>query len=118
MTSTRPMNPKPIAKPLDGEHVAGVYPRSAEELAVAWHRRLNLFTGRALTAPALAVEQIGRAGQFALRGQVLSPGIVQGLEAVLDPTTTTDLVGETTRDITRYYINISQGLGIAASGED
>jgi len=112
------MNPKPIASPADGEHVAAVYPRSAEDLAVAWHRRLNLFKGRALTAPALSLEQTGRAGRFTLRGQVLSPGIVQGLEAVLDPTITTERVGEIDRQITQYYFNISQGLGVAASGED
>jgi hypothetical protein len=114
----RPMNPKPIVSAADGEHVAAVYPRSAEELSVAWHRRLNLFTGRALTAPALGLEQVGRAGRFALRGQVLSPGIVSGLEAVLDPNVITVRVGETDQQITQYYLNISQGLGIAASGED
>lgn len=118
MTPSRPMNPRPIAAPLPGEHVAAVYPRSAEDLAVTWHRRLNLFTGRALTAPALGVEQRGRAGMFALRGQVLSPGVVSGLEAVLDTTVTTEVVGETPRDVTRHFLDISQGLGIAASGED
>jgi hypothetical protein len=115
---TRSMNPKPITSAADGEHVAAVFPRSAEDLAVAWHRRLNLFTGRALTAPALGLEQVGRAGRFALRGQVLSPGVVSGLEAVLDPTVVTVRVGDTDRQITQYYLNISQGLGIAASGED
>ena len=118
MSPVRAMNPRPIATPLDGEHVAAVYPRSAEDLAVAWHRRLNLFTGRALTAPALGIEQAGRAGTFTLRGQMRSPGVVQGLEAVIDSTTTTERVGETDRTITQYYLNISRGLGLSVSGED
>ncbi len=118
MITSKAMNPRPIASPVDGEHVAAVYPRSAEDLAVTWHRRLNLFTGRALTAPALALEQAGRAGRFAVRGQVLSPGIVQGLEAALESATTTESVGETTNVVTRQYVNISRGLGLAASGED
>src|SRR4051794_37542852 len=118
MTPTRPMNPRPIAAPLDGEHVAAVFPRAADDLAVTWHRRLNFFTGRSLTAPALGVEQAGRGGRFALRGQVLSPGVVQGLETSLDTIATTESIGDAQRTITRHFIQISSGLGMAASGED
>ena len=60
------MKPRPIAQPLPGEHLAAMYPAEAGDAAVVWHRRLNLFTGRTLTANALGIEQTGRAAYAAV----------------------------------------------------
>src|SRR5687768_8141433 len=100
------MKPRRIAAPLEGEHLVAVYPRSAEEMAVAWHRRLNLFTGRSLTAPALEIEQVGRAGRFTLRGQALSSGVIRGLEARLEVDVQAEDVAGATREVTRHFVSI------------
>lgn len=89
--------------PLPGERVIGLSPPPAAEV-LDWNRRLNLFTGRALTSAALTGEQNGVAGRMALHGQVVSPGIVQGLETALSQDKTT--------------LMISPGFGVTASGED
>src|SRR5919199_5715483 len=102
------MKPRPIAAPLDGEHLAAIYPSSEEAMATTWRRRLNLFTGRSLTAPALAVEQIGRAGRFAVRGQMLSPGVVSGLEIATE--TVSEPATGAPEPVTRHFINIAAGL--------
>src|ERR1700694_4230643 len=73
-----------------------------------WHRRLNLFTGRALTAPALTAEQVGRAGRLAALGQSRAPGVVTGLETTLQQDTTNGPI----------QLQIGAGLGLTAGGED
>jgi len=89
--------------PFDGERVIGLSPAPAAEVR-DWNRRLNLFTGRALTSQALTNEQNGVGGRFALRGQMVSPGIVSGLEIALDQAKTT--------------LSVAPGFGVTASGED
>jgi hypothetical protein len=91
----------PIRDPLAGERILAVDPPMALTAETA-HRRLNFFAGRALSDAALTVEQNARAGRLALRGQMVSPGIVSGLEASLEGAT----------------LHVQAGLGIAASGED
>lgn len=91
----------PIHDPLAGERLLAVDPPMAQS-AETVHRRLNFFTGRALSDVALTIEQQWSGGRLALRGQMVSPGIVNGLEASLE--------GET--------LHVQAGMGIAASGED
>jgi antitoxin (DNA-binding transcriptional repressor) of toxin-antitoxin stability system len=95
----------PIAKPFGGERVVGLSPSPAARVT-DWNRRLNLFTGRALSATALTNEQENRNGRAALLGQAVSPGVVLGLEAALDVQNGTT------------FVNIGPGYGICASGED
>jgi hypothetical protein len=104
------MNVNPIANSLNGEHLISVFPPMKPDANLGWNRRLNLFTGRTLTDKALITEQQGRSGQLALRGQMVSPGVVQGLEVLLEPEVWS---GQTT-----YYYHLMAGMGIAASGED
>ncbi|MGA2410566.1 MAG: hypothetical protein ABSG46_09295, partial [Candidatus Binataceae bacterium] len=99
------MRAKPIQSPLQGERVVGLTPAPAARVT-DWNRRLNLFAGRALTSSALTAEQKGHSGRLALRGQAVSPGVVQGLEISLIAQ------GDTP------YLHIASGFGIAASGED
>src|SRR5206468_4980404 len=78
----------PIANPLPGEQVVGLDPPLAPEVDSGWRRRLNLMPGRALDDHALTAEQDVRAGRLATEGQMLSPGIIAGLDVALetDPT--------------------------------
>jgi hypothetical protein len=46
--------------------------------------RLNYFPGRALTAPALALEQRHRAFHLAMLNRTLSPGVVDGLAVAIE----------------------------------
>src|SRR5262245_34685216 len=91
----------PIRDPLSGERLLAVDPTMAP-IAETVHRRLNFFTGRALSDTALTVEQNWSAGRLALRGQMVLPGVVSGLEA--------DVAGGT--------LHVQAGVGLAASGED
>jgi hypothetical protein len=101
------MSFRPIPSPLAGEHVLAVEPRPMfPTVDAGWRRRTRLFTGRALDAVALGREQEARAGQLAILGQTLSPGVVLGLEVLLESTATAD------------FLRIAPGIGLAASGED
>jgi hypothetical protein len=108
-----------IPRPLTGEHLLQVDPEPASQVEVGWHRRLNLYGGRALSARALQAEQAGRAGRLSTRGQSLSPGVVSGLEVELEHATPVGgrllirLPGER-----RPHYRLSAGYGLAASGED
>lgn len=95
----------PIEDPVSGEQVLSVQPTIERYPDVDWRQRLEYFTGRALTHTALRLEQQGRAGHLATLGQALSPGVVMGLEVV---------AGQLTE---RVVLEISAGMGIAASGE-
>jgi hypothetical protein len=95
------MSVTPIRDPLAGERLLAVDPALAPSV-VSVHRRLNFFTGRALSDVALTTEQDWSGGRLALRGQMVSPGVVQGLELALE--------GDT--------LHVQAGLGLAASGED
>jgi hypothetical protein len=101
------MRVKPIADSLPGEHVVAVHPTMSPDAKAYWHRRLNLYTGRSLSDVALTSEQEGRAGRLATAGQMLSPGVVSGLEVTVDSSQADE-----------SFYNIAPGFGIAASGED
>jgi hypothetical protein len=106
------MNTKPLKGPLPDEHVLQVEPPLQPSVQAGWQSRPNLYTGRALSAEALASEQLSHSGRFALRGQMVAPGVVSGLGVRLD-----SYLDPITRQYTHRFI-ISPGLGIASSGED
>lgn len=133
-----------ILDPLSGERVVGVAPEMKPSVDAQWHRRLNLYTGRALSDTALTVEQAGRAGRLATRGQMMSPGVVTGLEVGLEEVPETMITpafgskavvkregrkavegapllpmpdaAEARRSLSFYHI--SAGVGLMATGED
>src|ERR671934_1436185 len=78
------MKVTPISDPLAGERVVGVKPDMEPSVDAKWRRRLNLYTGRALSDTALTTEQVGRAGRLATRGQMVSPGVTSGLVVALE----------------------------------
>ena len=96
----------PIKSPLDGEQVVGVAPKIDRFAEPDWRRRVNHFTGRALTHTALRSEQAGRSGRVAAIGEMLSPGVVNGLVA-----------DKSMDEAGRQFINISAGHGLDANGE-
>jgi hypothetical protein len=106
------MNVTPIGKPLPGEAVVAIAPPLAAEVDTGWwRRRLNFFTGRALSDVALRAEQAYRAGRLALLGQSVSAGVVTGLDV--------DIRVELDEDGSRFYeLYVGPGQGLAASGED
>lgn len=95
----------PIDDPVAGEQLLAVQPQIARYPDVDWRQRLEYFTGRALTHTAMRLEQTGRAGHLTTLGQALSPGVVSGLEAVAAAMPE------------GVVIEISAGMGLAASGE-
>lgn len=97
----------PITKPRPGEHVIAVQPPLAPEVDPGWRRRLNLFTGRALSDVALSAEQTVRGGRLAARGQMVAPGVISGLALQITQAPDGALEG-----------HLSAGLGITVSGED
>ena len=100
----------PIKSPVAGEQVVGVNPEIKTFTDKDWRKRLNNFTGRALTHTALRTEQRVRSGRIATLGQMVSPGVIFGLEA--------DKASYRAGDGTQQaMIQISPGSGIAASGE-
>ena len=94
-----------IPNPFQGEHVVGISPHPSARVT-DWNRRLNLFSGRALSDTALTAEQEGRNGRVVLAAQTMSPGVITGLEAALEKQGTADI------------LNLGPGYGICASGED
>ena len=101
------MSATPIQDPLTGEDVIGIEPELLQQGDNGWLHRLSLFTGRALTAPALTGEQTYRSGRLAILGQSVTQGIVRGLDLSLDLTTPD---GPT--------LLVAPGYGISATGED
>src|SRR5947209_8401194 len=100
------MPTKHILNPLPGEALVGISPQLLSRTDMSWHRRLNLFTGRALNEAALDAEQSNHSGLLALTAQMVSPGVVQGLQAMLDLSDK------------EPQIYITPGNGISADGED
>ncbi len=91
---------------LPGEDLIGIEPELLQQVDPGWLHRLNLYPGRALTAPALLSEQLYRAGRLAILGQCVTQGVVKGLEvsvnlAPADP-----------------VFQVAPGYGISATGED
>ena len=74
-----------IDAPLADEHVIGTDPPLRPELPGVWRRRINPFTGRALSDRALTAEQEARAGIQRLRGQSVTAGVIAGLDLLAEP---------------------------------
>lgn len=100
------MKIEPIQYPLPGEQIIDVIPTIQPNVEPFWYRRLNLFTGRSLSSGALNAEQQGRSGRLATRGQMVSPGVIKGLQVDIEQ------IG------TRSLCRITPGFGITAQGED
>ncbi|HEU4325848.1 MAG TPA: hypothetical protein VFS21_22100 [Roseiflexaceae bacterium] len=101
---------KGISDPARDERVLAVSPPLVPDGHTTWHRRLNLYTGRSLSADALETEQNDRAGRMTAQGQLRSPGVVSGLEIELERGPDGDLAGA--------WLHVGAGYGIADSGED
>jgi hypothetical protein len=99
-----------INDPLDGERVIGLSPQNADEAAIDWLRRPNIFPGRALTQGALQQSQAWAAGHIAKRGQDWVAGVVAGLEVQAQAVEGSGFAA------TR--LQVAQGRGLAVSGED
>lgn len=100
------MSATPIQNPLSGEDLIGIEPELLQQGDNGWLHRLALFTGRALTAPALSTEQQYRSGRLAILGQSVTQGIVRGLDLSLDLTSADPI------------LLVAPGYGISATGED
>lgn len=98
------MTVRPIDRPLPGERVLHVDPPLAPFVDAEWRMRSNLYPGRALGEAAFAREQACRDGHLAVRGRLVTPGVVEGLEAGVERG--------------GAYFHVSPGRGVAASGED
>lgn len=101
----------PIDAPLADEHVIATDPPLRPDLPGVWRRRINPFTGRALSDRALTAEQDARAGMQRLRGQAVSAGIVSGLDVMAEP-------GAVGRAPAEVRMQILPGSALARSGED
>jgi hypothetical protein len=94
----------PITNPASGESLLGTEPQLLQQVDPGWRRRLNLFSGRALSDTALDSEQMYRGGLLATLGQSVSAGTVTGLALSLDAALTT--------------LTVTPGYGISGSGQD
>ena len=74
------MTVQPIPNPLEGEHIAQLYPEISSALALPWRRRLNFLAGRSLSNTALNKEQDYRTNHLDALGQLLTAGVIKGLE--------------------------------------
>lgn len=100
-----------IDTPLADEHVLGTDPPLRPALPGIWRRRINPFTGRALSDRALSAEQAQRSGMQRLRGQSVSAGVIAGLDLLAEP----GAVGALPR---AAFVQILPGSGLTRSGED
>ena len=100
-----------IDAPLADEHVIGTDPPLRPELPGVWRRRINPFTGRALSDRALTAEQEARAGLQRLRGQSVTPGVIAGLDLLAEA----DALGQPPD---RAQVQILSGSGLTHAGED
>ncbi|HTT65128.1 MAG TPA: hypothetical protein VMG35_24925 [Bryobacteraceae bacterium] len=100
------MSATQIQDAMPGEDLLGIEPELLQQVDPGWLHRLNLYPGRALTAPALLSEQLYRAGRLATLGQCVTQGTVKGLEFSADFTQTDPV------------LQVSPGYGISATGED
>lgn len=101
----------PVKRSFADEHVIGIDPPMRPDLPNVWRRRINAFTGRALSDTALTAEQALRSGMQRLGGLALSPGIVDGL--VVRDVSTLPLA-----PLDETVLEISVGSAVARSGED
>lgn len=96
----------PITDAVPGESLVGTEPQLLQQVDPGWRRRLNLFTGRALTESALDNEQTYRAGLLATLGQSVTAGTVTGLALTMNMSGADPV------------LTVSPGYGIAAYGQD
>jgi hypothetical protein len=96
----------PITNPVSGESLVGTEPQLLQHVDPGWRRRLNLFTGRALSVSALDREQLYRGGLLATLGQSVTAGTVKGLALTMDTSGADPL------------LLLSPGYGIGANGQD
>ncbi|MGD0095925.1 MAG: hypothetical protein ABSB60_05485 [Terracidiphilus sp.] len=97
----------PILDPASGESLVGTEPQLHQQIDPGWWRqRLNLFTGRTLSASALTSEQGYRGGLLATMGQFVTAGTVNGLALSMDPSGADPL------------LVVTPGYGITGSGQD
>src|SRR5262245_52979468 len=97
-----------ISSPLPGEHLARTFPPMRPETVDAgWRLRLNFWSGRALTAEALELEQENRGARLAWRGRIPTPGVVTGLEVAIEPPATLPA----TLDPAGHFVHILPGHG-------
>lgn len=101
----------PIHAPVRDEHVIEVDPQLRPEIPDSWRRRINPFTGRALSDKALTAEQNSRSGAQRLRGQGLTAGTVHGLDLQLEP----GAAGAQPADV---RFQLLPGMGLTQWGED
>ena len=101
----------PIRQSLADEHVIGVDPRLKPDLPGIWRRRINAFTGRAISDKALTAEQDMRSGLQRLHGMSMTAGIVEGLAVATDAQSLGQAPAEA-------WLRIAPGLALARSGED
>lgn len=109
-----PMGPTEIA--------LGVQPRVRTVSRDAERRRMNPFTGRALTERAMKGEQAHRSLHIARLNRTLSPGVVEGLGlALADPAPAASVNDPppAALDLDRPRVVLfDTGTGLAASGEE
>jgi hypothetical protein len=96
----------PITNPARGESLVGIEPQLLQQVDPGWRRRLNLFTGRALSDTALINEQTYRAGLLSTLGQSVSAGTVSGLALSLQASGADPL------------LELTPGYGVMANGQD
>ena len=96
----------PILHSLADEHVIGIDPRLKPDQPGVWRRRINAFTGRAVSDKALTAEQDMRSGLQRLHGMSMTAGIVDGLTVTTDRLSVGKAPGEA-------WLRLSPGLGLA-----
>jgi hypothetical protein len=96
----------PISNPAPGESLVGTEPQLLQQVDPGWRHRLNLYTGRALTANALDSEQAYRTGLLATIGQSVTAGTAKGLELTM------------VANGADAVFTITPGYGFLANGED
>jgi hypothetical protein len=106
------MNTKPLTESLPDEHILQVDPPPRPSVDAGWRSRPHLYTGRALSAEGLFAEQRQRSGRLALRGQMVAPGVVAGLEVRLE----SEFDAALKRQV--HLFQVAPGLGLTARGED
>lgn len=97
----------PIVDPTVGESLVGTEPQLKQQLqSGVWRQRLNLFTGRTLSASALSGEQAYRGGMLGALGRMVTAGTVSGLVLSME-------ANEEDPALT-----VAPGYGILADGQD
>jgi len=96
---------------LRDEHVIGTDPPLRPSLPDVWRRRINPFAGRALSDRALTAEQDARAGMQRLRGQSVTPGVIAGLDLMLE-------AGAAGGRLVDVRLQLLPGTALTQAGED